>query len=207
MTTYSKDKYFPVFQKFLPEGSAEYCYNLWKKHGFEFKIKKSRKTKLGDYRYDPRFKKHIISVNNDLNSYSFLITYLHEVAHLLTYQKYNNQVAPHGSEWKNEFKKLTLPMLTSEIFPDDVIRAFSRYMKNPKASSCSDPQLLKALAQYDRVNGTFLSELKALELFNFQGRIFQVLEKKRTRYVCLEKKSNKKYLISGHATIEKITNY
>ncbi|MEL6557455.1 MAG: SprT-like domain-containing protein [Bacteroidota bacterium] len=207
MTNLSKDKYYPVFQKFLPDRSAEYCYGLWKKHGFEFKIKRSRKTKLGDYRYDPRYKKHIISINNDLNPYAFLITYLHEVAHLLTYQKHKNRVAPHGTEWKNEFKQLTLPILTPEVFPDDVIRAFARYMKNPKASSCSDPQLLKALAPYDRVQGTFLSDLKANELFDFQGRIFQVLEKKRTRYVCLEKKSNKKYLISGHATIERVADH
>lgn len=204
MTAIIKDKYFPVFEKFLPKGSADYCYNLWKKHGFEFKIKKSRKTKLGDYRYDSKTKKHVISINNDLNQYSFLITYLHEVAHLLTFQKHGNRVAPHGKEWKNEFKMVTLPMLRPEIFPDGVIRAFSGYMRNPKASSCSDPRLLKALQPYDGNPGTFLSDLRAGELFDFQGRIFQVVEKKRTRYICLEKKSNKKYLISGHATIDPI---
>ncbi len=206
MTKPIKDKYYPVFEKFLPEGSADYCYSLWKDHGFEFKIKKSRKTKLGDYRYDSRTKKHIISINNDLNSYSFLITYLHEVAHLLAFQKYGNRIAPHGIEWKKEFKMVTLPMLRPEIFPDDVIRAFSGYMRNPKASSCSDLRLLKALQPYDRNPRTFLSDLKAGELFNFQGRIFEVMERKRTRYVCLEKKSNKKYLISGHATIDRLTD-
>ena len=105
------DQYYQIFEKFLPKESAQYCYDLWKKHGFEFKIKKSRKTKLGDYRFDPKIGKHIISVNNDLNQYSFLITYLHEVAHLLTFQKYKNKVAPHGEEWKNEFKLVALPVL------------------------------------------------------------------------------------------------
>jgi len=82
-----KDQYFEIFERFLPPGSANYCHDLWRKHGFEFKIKKGRKTKLGDYRYDPRQKKHTITINNDLNSYSFLITYLHEVAHLITLEK------------------------------------------------------------------------------------------------------------------------
>lgn len=204
MTALPRDKYFSIFERFLPSGSAEYCYGLWKKHGFEFKIKRSRKTKLGDYRYDSRTKKHIISINNDLNPYSFLITYLHEIAHLLAFQKYGSRIQPHGTEWKNEFKKLTLPVLRPEIFPDNVIRAFSAYMINPKASSCSDPRLLKALKVHDPNPGTFLSDLKRGELFDFQGRIFQVLDKKRTRYVCLEKKSQKKYLISGSATIQKI---
>ncbi|MGB3465119.1 MAG: SprT-like domain-containing protein [Cyclobacteriaceae bacterium] len=204
MTPVQKDRYYSVFEKFLPEGSADYCYSLWKKHQFEFKIKKSRKTKLGDYRYDSKTGKHIISVNNDLNPYSFLITYLHEIAHLLAFRKYGRSIQPHGSEWKNEFKKLTFPVLRPEIFPDNVIRAFSAYMINPKASSCSDPRLLKALKVYDQEPGLFLSELTKGEVFDFQGTVFQLMEKKRTRYVCLEKKSNKKYLISGSATVIKI---
>ena len=199
----STDKYLPVFEKFLPEGSAVYCFELWKTHGFEFKIKRSRKTKLGDYRYDPRKQKHIITVNNDLNPYSFLITYLHEVAHLLAFQKYGRRIAPHGREWKREFQKVADPVLTSNIFPDSVIRAFGSYMRNPKASSCSDPKLLAALRPYDQRPATFLSEIAIGDWFVFQGRLFRHLEKKRTRHVCLEKKSNKKFLISGHASVEK----
>ncbi len=200
-----KNQYYQVFEKFLPSESVKYCYDLWQKHGFEFKIKKGRKTKLGDYKYDPRSKKHTISINNDLNCYSFLITYLHEVAHLITFEKYKNKVAPHGTEWKQAFKMVSLPVLTPAVFPTEVIKAFSNYLINAKASSCSDPRLLKALQPYDNQPGFFLSDLVYGESFEFQDRIFQVLDKKRTRYVCLEKKSQKKYLISGSATIKKIT--
>ena len=200
----STDKYLSVFEKFLPQGSAVYCFELWKQHGFEFKIKRSRKTKLGDYRFDPAKKKHVITVNNDLNPYSFLITYLHEVAHLLAFQKYGRSIAPHGREWKQEFQAVTSPVLTPEIFPGPVIKAFGHYMKNPKASSCSDPKLLAALRQFDQQPGTFLNEIAPGDWFIFQGRIFQHLEKKRTRHICLEKKSNKKFLISGHASVERV---
>ena len=46
-----------------------------------------------------------ITINNNLNEYGFLITALHEFAHLLVYEKYKNKVHPQGSEWKKLFKK------------------------------------------------------------------------------------------------------
>ena len=42
------------------------------------------------------YNNHRISVNGNLNKYSFLITLIHELAHLLTFTQYKNRVDPHG---------------------------------------------------------------------------------------------------------------
>lgn len=196
------NSYRGVFERFVPHGAVDYCLKLWDYFGFEFKIKKSRQTKLGDYRYNPQAKKHTITINNDLNPFSFLVTYLHEVAHLVTFEQHGHSADPHGVEWKQNFKKVTRPVLNENIFPSNILLALTNYFKNPKAASCSDPILYKVLKQFDEPSGKIM--LKQIQLgysFDFNGRQFKKLEKKRTRAVCLELKSNKRYLISEIAEV------
>lgn len=191
--------------RFLPEHAVHYCYTLWCQHPFILKIKKKRASKLGDYKYEPSKQKHIISVNNDLNPYSFLITYVHEVAHLVTFSEHKRRVSPHGKEWKGNFKKLMLPILNNEVFPDNVLRTLASYLKNPKASSCNDHQLVKALQCYDiNKTGINLSEISTGELFKFRQRIFRKETLRRTRYVCCEVSTKRKYLISRIAEVERL---
>lgn len=195
--------YQQVFERFVPPEAVSYCVKLWDYFGFEFKIKKSRQTKLGDYRFVPQDSKHIISINNDLNPYSFLVTYLHEVAHLVTFQEHGRKSAPHGSEWKQNFKRVVRPVLNESVFPPSVLLALKNYFKNPKASSCSDPILYNILKKFDTPND--MVSLKDIQLggsFDFNGKTYQKLEKKRTRSVCLELRSNRRYLISEIAEVQ-----
>lgn len=192
-----------TIQKFVPEQSVLYCHSLWYKYEFVLKIKNKRASKLGDYRYDPRKKQHVITVNNDLNPYSFLITYVHEVAHLVTFSEFRKKVKPHGVEWKNNFRQLMLPVLTNDVFPDAVLRTLAHYLKNPKASSCNDHQLMKALQAFNqKTTGINLSEISTGQLFQFRRRIFRKEDLRRTRYVCCEVNTKAKYLISGMAEVE-----
>lgn len=198
-----KEHYREVFERFVPTMAVDYCLDLWWDHKFEFKITKGRQTKLGDYRFHPIKKAHVVSVNNNLNPFAFLITYIHEVAHLVVYNDHKNKVSPHGGEWKSAFKQLMLPMLRSEVFPDDVLRALARHMKNPKASSYSDPKLITALSHYDKdQSGVLLSQVPVSEEFIFNKRQFSKLELRRTRVVCKELKTGKKYLISQTAKVQ-----
>ena len=183
-----------------------YCVRLYTYFGFEFKIKKSRQTKLGDYRYSPQTKKHTITINNDLNPYAFLVTYLHEVAHLVTFDDHGRRAAPHGLEWKQNFKKVAQPVLHGEVFPQPVLIALTNYFKNPKAASCSDPVLYNILRQFDGPSELIaLSQVGNGEVFDFQGKHYLKLEKKRTRSVCQEVKTKRKYLISEIARVKKIS--
>jgi SprT protein len=194
-----------VFERFVPEQSVDYCVELYESHGFEFKITRARRTKLGDFRYDPDIRKFTITVNNDLNPYAFLITYLHEVAHLFTYKQHQDGVLPHGEEWKNVFKEVTKPLLNTDVFPEPVLHTLLSYFKNPKASSCSDPKLQMILKQFDRPNGkVFLKALTIGSEFLFNQRHFRKLQKRRTRSLCLELKTNRRYYISEIAEVVRV---
>ncbi len=191
-----------LFESHVPNEAVSYCFDLWDVHRFTFKVKTKRATKLGDYKYNPSDKSHKITVNNDLNTYSFLITYLHEVAHLVTYKQFGRKVMPHGQEWKVNFKNLTLPMLSTAVFPDDVLRKLANYIKNPKASSCNDHQLMKALNAYGNTEGTFLSDVAPGATFKFGARAFKKETLRRTRFVCQEVSTGRRYLISRSALVE-----
>ena len=192
-----------VFEKFVPEHAVDYCDSLYHSLSFEFKIKKSRQTKLGDYRAQLNGKKHTITVNNDLNPYSFLITYIHEVAHLVTFNEYGRNVLPHGKEWKKTFTDLAEPILNERVFPTDLLHTLHIYFQNPKASSTSDPRLYTVLKRYDLADSKqLLDEIPTDAIFSFHNRIFKKLSKIRTRWLCEETSSGKKYFIPGIAEVE-----
>ena len=152
----------------------------------EFKISKSRATKLGDYRHPFKQAGHKISVNNNLNRYAFLVTTVHEFAHLLTWNDHKNKVKPHGGEWKHNFKRMMAPFLEQEVFPEDLQRAISAYLSNPSASSCTDLKLSRALKKYDLlVESSRLEELPHNALFTIKdGRRFKKGEQLRKRFRC-----------------------
>ncbi|MFT4737811.1 MAG: SprT protein [Cyclobacteriaceae bacterium] len=195
-----------VFSRFVPDGAIPYCVRLYEELNFDFRIKKARRTKFGDYRFDPLGNKHSITINNDLNTYAFLITYLHEVAHLVTYNTHKRSVKPHGNEWKENFIKVATPVLNSDVFPPKVLTSLQAYLTNPKASSCSDPHLYQILKAYDHPSEQLL--LKDLEpgtSFLFNKKSFEYLEMKRTRVICKDLTSGRKYLINQLAEVKEIT--
>jgi SprT protein len=185
----------------IPLEALDYCTQLWTEQPFNFKTKNKRATKLGDYRYLPTDKSHNISINNDLNPYSFLVTYLHEVAHQRAFVKYGRRIKPHGIEWKMTFKDITLPLLNPSVFPDDVLRKLARYMKDPKASSCNDHSLMRVLKEYDKLESTFLGDLQKGQVFKLGTRAFKKEDLRRTRFVCQEVSTGRKYLISKSAVV------
>lgn len=195
-----------LFHKYFPEEAVSYCHQLWQTHRFHFKITRQRKTKIGDYRYDPRKKMHFITVNHNLNPYAFCLTFVHEVAHLVTYIDHSHKVAPHGKEWKAQFRKLLQPLLLNHTFPPDVLQILIRHMKNPKATCYSDADLTRILRKYDpQKNGemqVYLEDILNGNQFVFQKRLFQKQYLRRTRVLCKEIGSGKKYLISKMAMVD-----
>jgi SprT protein len=199
------EKELQIFEKYLPKNAVNYCAALWDFHKFNFKITKPRNSKLGDYCYT-RQKGHSITVNSNLNPYSFLITYLHEIAHLLVQKEYSRRRAPHGKEWKLSFKTLLVPVMHTEVFPPDVLNALIIYSKNPTAATGSHHLLSTTLSQYDPQPDGFsqLNGLHENELFQLNGRIFYKGPLRRTRFYCKEVSSGKHYVILGRALVQKI---
>ena len=169
-----------------------------------FRISKNRTSKLCDYRPPHGGQGHRISVNHNLNSYAFLITTVHEFAHLKTWNNYKNKVRPHGKEWKHHFRQLMLPFVQTGIFPADVETALTRYMDNPAASSCTDLNLFRVLKKYDLQNNGIwaVEQLPENTIFALKnGRVFQKKEKIRKRYRCIELKTQRIYLFSPIAEV------
>ncbi|MBX9852347.1 MAG: SprT-like domain-containing protein [Cytophagaceae bacterium] len=193
----------PLLEKHIPSHSVSYCYSLWNNFKFNFQVTKKRATKLGDYRYYIAEESHTITVNGDLNKFTFLVTFLHEVAHLNVQLQYGNNIKPHGEEWKNEFKKLLVPVMNEETFPSGILQALKVYLVNPKASSCSDINLLKALSEHDaKKDLMFLSEIGKGATFCFNKKYFIKESIKRTRAICKEVKTGRRFYIPEAAQVE-----
>lgn len=191
-----------VLKNYLPAFAvvevAEWIVN----YKVKFRITRNRNSKLGDYKYDRRTKKHSISVNRGLNSYAFLITTVHEFAHLEAFQSHGFRIQPHGIEWKLKMEELMRPFV--DQLPDDIRLAASNYLNNPKASSCSDTALNRVLRRYDDKPSKWLEEIPLHTPFQLRGNIYVAENKRRTRYLCKEINSGKKYLIHGQAEVEPV---
>jgi hypothetical protein len=189
----------------IPANAISYLVSLFEVNPFNFKLSRDRRSKSGDYRYDKRNGSSTVTVNVGLNEFSFLITLVHEIAHHTTRLNYKNVARPHGQEWKSEFKRLMLPVLNPLVFPEDLLQLLARHLKNPKASTWSDSRLAIALHSYDASgmdeNQKYLDEISSGETFIFNDREFKKLNKRRTRVLCQDCKTGRKYLIPKQAIV------
>jgi hypothetical protein len=188
-----------ALKKYVPAKSLHYCVNWIVQNNISLRISKSRHSKYGDYR--PPFKGagHRISINGDLNPYAFLITFVHEVAHLNQWKHYKAIYEPHGKLWKNEYKKLMMPLLNEHIFPATVVTALKNYMQNPAATSCTDHDLLKALREFDAEKDEWLTleEIEMNVTFRIRtGRRFIKKQKLRKNYSCVDVRTKNIYMIN-----------
>ena len=168
-------------------------------------ITRKRYTKHGDFRALPKGG-HQITVNEMSNPYRFLITTLHEIAHLVAFKDFGPRIKPHGNEWKHVFKKIMLPFLVPEIFPEDLLRVLQLHFRNPKASSDTDTQLAVVLNKFDPANEkNYIFELESGSVFEIHnGRRFIRGKKRTKRYECREVEGKRLYLFSPHAQVIKI---
>jgi SprT protein len=189
-----------VLSHYLPQGSLDPVLYYLHQYKIHLTITRERNTLLGDYRHAVDQKNHRISVNGNLNRYSFLITLLHEIAHLVAFENFGNRIAPHGREWKNEYSKILALFLQHKVFPADVEKALLRSVQNPSATSCGEEHLMRVLKNYDerKAGVKLVEEFTTGQLFQLKdGRIFQKGEKLRKRHKAIDIKTKQVYLFSG----------
>jgi SprT protein len=196
----------PLLQlkSYLPVGSFDDVAFYLQHHKVHLTISRKRESILGDYRHAHSDKNHRISVNGNLNKYAFLITLLHELAHLFTFEKHSHRV-----QAKDEFGKILAKFLLKKIFPADIEKVLLHSLINPAASSCGDEKLLRVLHQYDdKPAGVHLVEqLPEGTLFVIKGgRIFKKGEKVRKRFKCMEVKTGKLYLFNPVYEVQLVAN-
>lgn len=195
---------------YLPEGSFEDVAMYLTEFKVHLTITRERRTILGDYRNSISNRNHRISINGNLNEYSFLITLLHELGHLLAYEKYGHKIQPHGEQWKNEFGKILARFITKKIFPPDIELSLMQSLKNPAASSCAEDGLLRVLKKYDlhKPGIYFVEELPVNSLFKVKGgKTFSKGNKVRKRFLCKEISTGKLFLFSPVAEVELVNNH
>ncbi len=182
--------------KFLPEDFQEHILSIKEKEGFALTLTNPRKSKLGDYRYNLRTKSHHITINIDLEPIYFLITYLHEVAHKMCWDQFKRSAQPHGQEWKSLFVSLLWNAKHEIQLSDSNNEIILSFISNPQArfqkfNNCDD---------YLKV-----SDLKPDSIFELDdGKTFQLISKRRTRFLCLNTDNKKEYTVLGKTPVKKI---
>ena len=197
-----------VLQKYLPEHAVANCFELIKANHVHLKIVNERQTRHGDYRKDTQGF-HLITVNSSLNKYRFLITLIHEIAHLVAFEKYGRMIKPHGEEWKTTFQRLMVPFIRPEIFPNQLLPLLARHFRNPKASSDTDAKLAIALKVFDEkeTDKNYIFEIPMGSTFRIpNGKIFKKIALRVKRYECLEVSSGRMYLFQPNAEVELLPN-
>ena len=193
-----------TLQKYVPEHAVNSVFELIVANGVHLKIVNERVTRHGDYRKGVSGK-HEVTVNANLNKYRFLITLIHEIAHLVAFEKYGRYIKPHGDEWKMVFQRIMIPYIRPEIFPHSILPLLANHFKNPTASSDTDARLAFALKQFDerKADIYFMHEVPSGSFFRIKnGRVFQKKGLRVKRYECLEVKTGKLYLFNANAEVE-----
>jgi len=185
-----------ILNNYLPSAAVEMVFDLIKDKNIHLKITRNRKTKFGDYRPPIYHSNHRISINHNLNPYGFLITFVHEYAHLLVFEKYKNRVLPHGKEWKRLYKMRMEEFIEMGVFPQELNEVLVKSIQNSKASSSSDLELSRILQKYDTSMPQIrVEDLPANTIFKANnGKRFVKGEKQRIRYKCKCLDNNKLYL-------------
>ena len=202
-----KEAPISTLQDYLPGGTYEPVLQYLQEYRVHLTVTRERKSILGDYRHRYLDKNHRISINGNLNKFAFLITLLHELAHLLTFEKFGNRVAAHGKEWKQVFGRLLAVFIEKSVFPEDIRTALLQSHHDPAASSCADEVLLRALKNYDKGSDhlVFVETLADGSLFRtHDGKIFRKIERVRKRFKCEDVSTKKLYLFSPVYEVEKI---
>lgn len=197
-----------VLATYLPQRAIAPCMTLIKENGVHLKIVNERVTRHGDYRRLANGQ-HQITVNATLNKYRFLITLVHEIAHLVAFEKYGRRIKPHGLEWKRTFQYLMLPFIRPEVFPSALLPLLARHFKNPKASSGTDARLAIALKSFDEQQSdtSYVFELPTGSVFRiYNGKLFRKGNRRTKRYECVEVSSGKVYLFQPNAEVEPINS-
>ena len=196
-----------TLSKYIPEHAVKPVFELIVANQVHLKIVNERVTRHGDYRKGISGK-HEITVNANLNKYKFLITLVHEISHLVAFEKFGRNIKPHGDQWKYSFQMLMVPFIRPEIFPSNLLPLLARHFKNPTASSDTDATLALALKQYDAQNDkNYIFEIPYGSVFRISnGKIFKKIALRVKRYECVEINSGRIYLFNPNAEVELLNN-
>ncbi len=196
-----------IIRNYFPEAVADEVYDSIIAHKVYVRFTGERKSKLGDFRPANAGKPHRISLNNNLNRFEMLITWIHELAHLVTFEEYGTRHLPHGDEWKKNFARLMKPVMGRGVFPLEIEKEIDHFVFVTKASG-SELKLKRLLRAYDPArddNNVTIETITEGSCFRtHDGRIFIKGERLRKRFKCECLTDKRFYLFSPLCMIEPI---
>lgn len=206
---YYRNELRKVLRNFIPHKSIERCINLLIYYNVEFVVAPSRSTKYGDSSTNSDIKKFKITVSEDQNKYSFLITLIHEIAHVSTWKKFPRVQHPHGLHWKKEYRRHMKHFLSNSIFPKPLVHALAHFIEDPSSTSCNNFHLHKVLMAYDRPKRGwyYLENLDYNCTFKINtGRIFVKKKILKKNIECREYFTKDIYLLSKLMLVKPIAH-
>lgn len=194
--------------KYLPPNCIDEIVLLLSENNVSLKLSRPRKTIQGSFLISKIEKSPIITINNNLNKYQFLLTFLHEWAHFLCYEQ---KIKGHGVVWKQTFGNLINEYIQKEAFPKDLIPALLHFSKHIKYTEYTDIELCKALSKYDDdkiklQNCEFLSNIPENSVFLHNGILMEKLHRLRKYIVCKNMNNNKLYKCHPMMMIKVVNN-
>ncbi len=126
-----------------------------------------------------------------------MITFIHELAHKVCYDRFQGKVSSHGKEWKSIFVDLLKEAKGRLDLTEELESVFNQTILNPKASGDDFEMVDK-----DQIVVSDLAPETQFELKS--GRSFQLIKKRRTRFLCTDLSNGKLYAVSGKAQVERI---
>lgn len=194
---------------YVPAAAVDELTSTLKHHGVRLVVTRARVSKLGDYRFPsldhPR---HTITINGDLNPYMFLLVLLHEVAHLLTFVDYGRSVRPHGAEWARHYVQLLAHYHSLGAFPAEADALLRRYTARLPLHRATGQQLERLLRSFDpdynpqqQLTLADLPEGSLFVLRNHPHMVLRSVQRRRTRYHCVEPATGRAFLVQGAAPV------
>lgn len=187
----------------FPEETHWLIHEYFRKYSFQFRITRPYRLRLGSFRASIGGGLAQININNDLGKYSFLLVFLHELAHYTVWKQYGRRSAPHGKEWKTAYYGLVLPLLDNDSLPRDLILCLDQYFHSKRASFQRDINFQRVLSLLDGKGPILLlGDISEKDIFHLMdGRQMVKIEQIRTRYKCYCPSNKRYYLISPAAQI------
>lgn len=169
-----------------------------------FKLTQPRKTKYGDYTFDPREQIYHskITLNNNLTPFFMWLVFLHEYAHYLCkLENWNIKIKPHGREWMNSYRTLLEKEILKrkKLYSPQELIYLKETWQNPKIKF---PHHIM-IGENEADDELRLADVKMDAIFYCQNKgPFKKIALRRVKYLCLCTKSKKEYLIHKNAPIE-----
>ncbi|MBS1548856.1 MAG: transcription elongation protein SprT [Bacteroidetes bacterium] len=190
-----------TLEQFIPEQGAHFLRKWIVNHSIHFKITRNRLSKLGDYRKLTHG--HQITINGSLDKELFFFVLTHELAHLIAREKYGPMIAPHGNEWKSEYRTMLHESLAA--YSENLQPLLVRFAKSPKANFMASSEMVDYFLKDQLKNEEFfLKDLDINHNFIFRNQKYCVIKRRKKNYLCKNLTNGKEYIFQPLASVQKI---